>query len=251
MLRKFYKSKLVLLPILLLLLQMLVVREIVGQDSSLVWDKPVTVKRVVKPTRKTTPHRRVVERVPLLTLEWRILKRNNDGSSLETNPISIFHTGDRLRLAIKANQNAYLYIIHHSEDQDGILIFPDSRINNGENYIKKDKEYILPAYCPTPEFEDPNDCWWRITPPGGKEEFTIIYSRDMITNLPNQSDGSGTIKLSIIEQLKANSGQQLKRTSRPELNPQSGSGRYITWVTNTNAKDNEDLIETIVITHGI
>jgi hypothetical protein len=248
MLNKTYKIKPIIFLILLLLLQVLLITDVIGQDSSLVWDKPVTVKRVSKPTRKATP-RHHVEKVPLLTLEWRILKRNNDGSVQETNPISVFHTGDRLRLAIKANQNAYLYIIHHSEGQDGTLIFPDSRINNGENYIKKDQEYILPAYCPTPEFEDPNDCWWRITPPGGKEEFTIIYSRDMITDLPNQSDGAGVIKLNIIEQLKASSGQQLKRTSRPE---QAGSsGRYITWVTNTNPKDNEDLIETIIISHGV
>lgn len=245
------KNRSLTLLLLLLLVQILVVRETLGQDSSLVWDKPVVVKRVAKPTRRVKPHRHIVEHVPLLTLEWRILKRNNDGTSQETNPSSMFHTGDRLRLAVKANQNAYLYIIHHSEGQDGSLIFPDSRINNGENYIKKDQEYILPAYCPTPEFEDPNDCWWRITPPSGREEFTIIFSRDMITNLPNQSDNAGTIKLSVIEQLLANSGQNLKHSSRPELNSSTGSGRYITWVTNTNARDNEDLIETIILTHGM
>ncbi|KAF0249483.1 MAG: hypothetical protein FD167_1113 [bacterium] len=246
-----YKNNLIVFLIFLLLAQFSIVTQTLGQDSSLVWDKPVVVKRVSKPTRKPVAHRRV-ERVPLLTLEWRMLKRNNDGTSQETNPNAIFHTGDRIRLAIKANQNVYLYIVHHSQGQDGTIIFPDSRINNGENYVKKNQEYILPAYCPTPEFDDPKDCWWKMTPPAGREEFTIICSRDMITSLPNQSsDEIGIIKLNVISELKTNSGQTLKRTSRPEFSYQEGgSGRYITWVTNTNAKDNEDLIETIVITHG-
>lgn len=248
---KQYKNKLIIIFLFFLLAQFQLVNLSLGQDSSLVWDKPVAVKRVSKPTRKSVPHRRV-ERVPLLTLEWRMLKRNSDGTVQETNPTAIFHTGDRIRLAIKANQNVYLYISHHSEGQDGTLIFPDSRINNGENYVKKDQEYVLPAYCPTPEFDDPRDCWWKMTPPAGREEFTVICSRDMITSLPNQSlDIPGTIKLNIINDLKTTSGQKLKRTSRPDLSySEGGSGRYITWVTNTNAKDNEDLIETIVITHG-
>jgi hypothetical protein len=225
-----------------------------AQDSpSLVWDRPVTVKRVAKAKRVSHP-RRKTEKVPLLTLEWRVLKRLEDGKGIETNPSTVFHTGDRVRLGVKANQDGYLYIIHHSEGQDGSLIFPDSRINHGENFVKKDLEYILPAFCPTPEFEDPKDCWWRMTPPSSREEFTVIFSRDMITSLPNQiSVSGGVIKLETIQDIKSSTGQVIKRTSRPFLRPEEGggAGRYITWVTNTNTKDNEELIETIVLTHGL
>ncbi|MEW6730055.1 MAG: DUF4384 domain-containing protein [Acidobacteriota bacterium] len=222
-----------------------------GQGSSLVWDKPQNIKRVGKPKRaKPRVH---VEHVPLLTLEWRVLKRNDGGSGQETNPKSIFHTGDRLRLVVKANQPGYLYIIHNSEGQDGTLLFPDSRINNGKNFIQKDQEYILPAYCPTPEFDDPHDCWWRMTPPGGAEEFTLIFSRDMIIDLPNEiiETGRVIVRLKEIQELKSNTKQKLQRTSRPNLSPieGGGAGRYVTWVTNTNTKDNEELIETLVLVH--
>lgn len=249
--RKIYQY--ILIVIMIFLLIDISLSSMNAQDSSLVWDKPVTVKRVAKPTRKAVPQKHV-EKVPLLTLEWRVLKRGNEGKPQEVNPTTLFHTGDRLRLSIKANQNGYLYIIHNSEGQDGTLIFPDSRINNGENYVKKDKEYILPAYCPTPEFDDPYDCWWKMTPPGGREEFTVIFSRDMITDLPNQStESGGVIRRQIIEDLVSHSGQKLRRTSRPDLDPQQGggAGRYITWVTNINARDNEELIESIFVTHGL
>lgn len=240
-------------PVLLAAAAVFLITASLAQESSLVWDRPVTVKRVAKPKRIVQP-RRKVQQVPLLTLQWRVLKRAPDGIGIETNPNTIFHTGDRLRLAVKANQDGYLYIIHHSEGQDGTIIFPDSRINNGENFIKKDDEYLLPAYCPTPEFDDPKDCWWRMMPPAGREEFTVIFSRDMITNLPNQvRESGGVIKERLIEELKAGSHQTLKRTSRPALKPSEGggAGRYITWVSNTNTNDNEELIETIVLTHGI
>jgi hypothetical protein len=227
---------------------------ITAQESSLVWDKPVTVKRVEKSSRVPIRKRHKVETAPLLTLQWRVLKRMESGSQLEVNPTTIFHTGDRMRLALTANQDGYLYIIHRSEGQDGTIIFPDSRINNGQNFVKKNEEYALPAYCPTPEFEDPRDCWWKMTPPGGREVFTVIFSRDMIMSLPNQvTETGGVIKQQVIKDLEIASGQILKRTSRPNLSPQQGggAGRYVTWVTNTNTKDNEELIETVVLTHGI
>lgn len=221
------------------------------QPSSLVWDKPVTVTRKEKPKHIAPRPRPKVERAPLLTLQWRVLKRGEGGTAIETNPTTTFHTGDQLRLAIKANQDGYLYIIHHSEGQEGTLIFPDSRINEGQNIVKKDQEYVVPAFCP--KYKDPRDCWWEMTPPGGREVFTVIFSRDMIADLPNKVAESGqAVKEQTVKELQASSGQVLKRTSRPNLTPQQGggAGRYVTWVTNSNLKDNEELIETIVLTHG-
>jgi hypothetical protein len=242
-------------PIKVLLCALCVfVVSVFSQESSLVWDKPDTVKRVAKTNRVVTHRRPKVEQAPLLTLQWRVLKRMDDGSSLEVNPITVFHTGDRIRMAIMANQNGYLYIIHRSEGQDGTIIFPDSRINNGLNYVKKNQEYLLPAYCPTPEFSDPRDCWWKMTPPGGREVFSVIFSRDMIEGLPNQvAEAGGLVKERMIKELELSSGQILKRESRPNLSPEQGggAGRYVTWVTNTNKKDNEELIETVVLTHAL
>ena len=105
----------------------------------------------------------------------------------------------------------------------------------------------------THEFDDPRDCWWRMTPPGGQEIFTVIFSRDLITTLPNRvAESGGVVKQEFIREIEVNSGQLLKRTSRPDLSPLQGggAGRYVVWVTNTNSKDNEELIETIALTHG-
>ena len=222
--------------------------------SSNVWSNTVTIERKTKPDRKPTRPRRKVQPVmaALLTLEWRALKRGTDGSAIEVNPTSVFHTGDRLRLAFKPNQNGYLYIVENTEGTDGTILFPDSRVNNGRNYVVKNQEVILPAGCSSKYIDEKGNCWWQMAPPAGKETFTVILSRDMITDLPNEVTSDGiVVKQQIIDNLKKDSGQILDSTSRPNLTPDQGggAGRYVTWVTNKNRKDNEELIVLIQITH--
>ena len=85
----------------------------------------------------------------------------------ETDSTKEFQTGDKVKLAITANQNGYLYIVNQPEGKDGVLLFPDLRINKGQNYVVKDQEYSVPSYCQG--FDDPKDCWWQMVPPAGTE----------------------------------------------------------------------------------
>src|SRR5262245_7432666 len=93
--------------------------------SANVWTTAVVVKPKPKPDR-VRPRPRP-KRVPLLTLEWRVVKHLGGGEQVETNPKTIFHTGDQVRVAMKTNQDGYLYVIRHNEGQDGEILFPDSR----------------------------------------------------------------------------------------------------------------------------
>lgn len=222
--------------------------------SSSVWTEEAKVERKAKPNRKSRRPRPRVEKVPLLTLEYRVLKRGQDGTSIEANPITTFHAKDRVRVAIKVNQDGYLYIVNQTQDQNGNvtvkphLIFPDSRIKDGQNFVKMNEEILLPAFC-SPGYDDHGVCWWRMDDKSGSEDVILIFSRDLITDLEDNTV-AGVIKQSYIAQLKAGS-ERSKKTSRPDLSPSQGggAGRYITWVTNTNTKDNEDLIETISLNH--
>src|SRR5215813_15260066 len=49
---------------------------VAAQTDKLVWDKDVaTVKRVAKPGRKPAPRRQAVIQAPLLTIQYRLIKR--------------------------------------------------------------------------------------------------------------------------------------------------------------------------------
>lgn len=207
-------------------------------------DKPVQIIRKQKPNRKPRTVRKpqAVERAPLLALEWRVLKVKDDSSQEETSPLAVFHTGDRLRLSVKTNQSGYLYIIHQaSPTLPGQIIFPDSRVNGGRNDVTKNQQFVLPSACPA-EIK-PRDCALIVTPPAGKEVFTLVFSRDPLTDLPNSAtETTGGIPVNVLLKLKTDSGQTLRRLK--------GSSAQSVLVINTNTKDNEDIFETLILNKG-
>jgi len=215
------------------------------------WYNVVTVKRVEKPNRTPAKGTKppVRQRAALLTLQWHLLKRASDTKQEEADPNQEFQTGDKLKLALTMNQTGYLYIVNQPEGKDAVLLFPDLRINNGQNYIARDKEYIIPSYCP--DFEDPKDCWFKMVPPSGTETLIVIFSRDKITTLPNEiSKPYSPVKKSIVEQLISTSEQKVKQVTGELTIPGQKAVRYATRVQNTNLQDNEELIATIELRHS-
>lgn len=240
-----------LLCVLPMVLAMLTAPVFIGDNTALaqgsnplVDDRPVKIQRKPKANRvkRTTRRRPAVVQVPLLKLQWRVLKVANDGTDEETSPLAMFHTGDRLRLAVKTNQDGYLYIIHQSSPTSpGQIIFPDSRLNGGRNDVGKYQEIILPSNCPTGLAR--RDCALAVMPPAGREVFTLVFTRDPITDLPNSAtEAGGGIPVETLVKLKADSGQTLRRIK--------GSTPLSVLVVNTNTRDNEDIFETLVLNKG-
>jgi hypothetical protein len=226
-------------------------------DNSYIWDEAVKFKPVAKPNRKRPASRPKVnnkgeQESPLLTLKYRLLKRSDDGPPTRVNPTGSFEVADQLKLAITANQNGFLYIVHNSKGTDGRvvdsprIVFPDPRINDGRNEVDKDKEIVIPRYCA--EYDNPEDCWWEITPPAGRDYFTLIFSRDEINSLASLKPGS-PVDQKDIDILKSQSGQKLGRADRVTFNSRRTEESDGTYVRNTNLSDNEELIETIELAH--
>ena len=215
------------------------------------WYSVVDVKRVEKPNRQRTQPvpRTGRQKAALLTLQWHLLKRLDNKNGAEADPRRSFQTGDQLKLAVTVNQSGYLYIVNQPEGKDGVILFPDLRINKGQNFVAKDKEYAIPSYCPG--FEDPNDCWFEMAPPAGTETLIVIFSRDKITTLPNAIDKpNAVVKRSVVDQLISNSEQKVKQVSGELTIPGKKAVRYATRVQNTNLQDNEELIATIEVKHS-
>jgi hypothetical protein len=236
---------------------------VAGQVNSTTWDKPQEVVRQAKPKHvyKPTPKAKVrpkTQLAPLLTVQYRVLIKRPDGTQGESSFASVFHVGDQLRLGVTANQSGFLYVIYQKEDQDGLVLFPDSRVNNGENYVTKDQEFILPPVnCPA---DDPNQCWYQVTNDPTKEFFIVVFSRDQILDLPNSAGGSeavksalasGVLKKEVIDAyIKSARMQDYKIYGRPANATNAGS-RYAIWVTNINRTDNEDVIVRVPLNKGM
>lgn len=211
---------------------------------------------------------------PYLSMQWWLMIRNRDCHPQEIDPEANFVNDDQLRLGAKVNQQGRLYILLSVQDrQDAILIYPDPRINNGNNLITKNLEVLVPYRCPgkpnkddrCPASVDPStDCWWNMTKPYGDKYITLIFSREKINSLeslikgasadPKGSKDLPSIPLEELNKIKAQSIRQANELRHERIKPSPNekgyiAANYVTRITNLNRRDNEDIVETITLKH--
>ena len=207
------------------------------QSDPLTGGLPISIIRKTKADRRPRKAK-PVERAPLLKLEWRLYKVSANGSDEETAERS-FHSGDRIRLEVRTNQDGYLYVIYQkSPTSPGMVIFPDSRLNYGSSQIDKSDGFVLPSNCPVNISR--RDCSLALTFSDGPELFHLFFTREPFTDLPaSASEATESIPATLLEKLEKESGQILRR--------QKGSTPASELLTNINPKDNEDIMEIITV----
>ena len=221
-----------------------------AQDDPLSDKRPQVVTRVAKkkrtrtpPKKKYTPPKKLKvneDYVPLLSLVAQLYKVDNFNTNIPINPFVQVPFSTKLRLAIKPNQEGYLYIIYQrSDDEDGQVIFPSPTLNNGSNYVAADQEYVVPSNCT----DRPGiNCVLPVLPPVGTEVFTFIFSRDSFDDLPNDAEAASKVRLTPqqILQFYLESGQKLCESQLKDI-PNALK------IINTNTKDNEEIIKTFFL----
>jgi hypothetical protein len=216
----------------------------VEKKSRTVYRK-TTAKVVRKPVVRTI-------QVPLLAAQLRLLTVNSEGKEAEVNPLAAFTPNDRLRLSIKANQRGYLYIIRQpSPEADGEIIFPTTLVNNGSNYVAANTEYILPSNCPKEYVADPRECALTLFPydAAPQEYFTLIFTRDSLVDLPNDVKNARVSLTNLMSagRIGAKTMIDLIDDSGQDLVSQQGDTPFAMRIVNINPKDNEEIIETFVL----
>ena len=202
-----------------------------------------------KPTVKKTV--RTIQ-VPLLAAQLRLLSVDKEGKETEVNPIAAFTTNDRLRMSIKANQTGYLYVIRQaSPETDGEIIFPTTLVNNGSNLVKANTEYVLPRNCPVEYVPEPRDCALTLFPydQSPQEYFTLIFTRDSLVDLPNDVKNSRVSLANLMSagKIESKTMVDLIEDSGQDLVSQQGDTPFAMRIVNINPKDNEEIIETFVL----
>lgn len=215
------------------------------QDEKLRLDKPAPVVR-----KRTVKKRRVVEQVPLLRIEWSVLKRDEDERPRETSTDAVFHHGDRLQIRIKSNQKGHVHIFQNTEGEDnGEQVFPDSSIRHGSNVVNGYEEIIIPSECARENRYEDGSCWFGVKDPAGLEVFTVILSREAIPEaLKGINVPGGKISLRDLARIKDTPNRM---TSRKVLGSESsnGSGSHAITVINTDTRNNEELIVRVKLNH--
>ena len=223
--------------------------------------RKVTIVRVEKKSRtnyKKSTNKKTVKKVvrtiqvPLLAAQLRLLTVDKQGQETEVNPIAAFTPNDRLRMSIKANQSGYLYVIRQAAPEaDGEIIFPTTLVNNGSNLVKANIEYVLPRNCPLEYVPEPRDCALTLFPydSAPQEYFTLIFTRDSLVDLPNDVKNTRVSLANLLSagKIEAKTLIDLIEDSGQDLISQQGDTPFAMRIVNINPKDNEEIIETFVL----
>jgi hypothetical protein len=106
-----------------------------------------------------------------LGLRYSILKKEGS-ESVEVDPDTVFHSGDRIQLRVDVNTLGYLYIINRGSSGNWNPLFPSAKIANGDNRVQKGTRYVIPSGYVFTFDEQP-----------GTEKLFIVFSRQPVSDL--------------------------------------------------------------------
>jgi len=97
---------------------------------------PVNVPQII-------PAAYVSEQPPLGLRYSLLLSRNNEGYR-EVDSATTFRSGDRLKITVEANDEAYLYVIARGSSGLWKVLFPVTEVANGDNLMQPFRRYEVP-----------------------------------------------------------------------------------------------------------
>ena len=211
-----------------------------GRRNAGVWD-PAGKKAAPKPRRTPTPPRPAPRAARQLAVQYRLLKVNSDGSQVEVSPVTVFNAGDRVRVAVKSDEDVYLFVIHQKgAGLDGSIYIPDTSINGGQNFVRGGEQFVFPANCSG--VTTPADCSYRIDAGRGQEFFTLIFSRSAsVPVLERAVEAGGVVGRGTLEDQLGGMARRLDTSARGDtvfarrfrnLNPRSADMVVVRLVLN-------------------
>lgn len=126
----------------------------------------VTKKAAAQPVSQAGTILTSVASYPPLGLRCSLLKRSDSGRYDEVDAGTVFHSGDKLKVVVKANDAGYLYVISRGPSGTWMVQFPSPDIDGGNNRIGRDLDYTVP---PGGRF--------NFTDEAGEEKLFIVLSR--------------------------------------------------------------------------
>jgi hypothetical protein len=79
-----------------------------------------------------------------LALRYSLVKVTGNVDA-EVDPTSVFHSGDRIRLSVRANSPGYLYIVNQGSSKRWNVMFPSPDIDHGNNRVEANRDYLIPS----------------------------------------------------------------------------------------------------------
>jgi hypothetical protein len=117
-------------------------------------------------------------------LGYTLYMRDSNGRSVRVEPGHEFHSGDRVRISLEPSVDGYLYVFHTEGDGQPEMIYPDPRLDEGENWI----EAHVPMEVPSSQQGDERYHWFVFDNNPATERLYVVVTRKPLPLVPTGSD---------------------------------------------------------------
>lgn len=121
---------------------------------------------------------------PALGMGYTLYMRDANGEAVRVDPARSFRTGERVRILLETNTDGYLYIFNTTDNGDPVMIYPDTRLDDGGNYL----EAHVPIEIPSREETDESYRWFTFDNKPGTERLYVVFSREPLPGVPIEDD---------------------------------------------------------------
>src|SRR6266478_4381064 len=122
--------------------------------------------------------------VEAIGLGYTLFMRGANGRAVRTEPSREFHNGDSVRIALEPNIDGYLYVFHTEGNGEPEMIYPDARLDEGENWI----EAHVPMEVPSSEQADERYHWFVFDNNPATERLYVVVTRKPLPLVPTGGD---------------------------------------------------------------
>jgi hypothetical protein len=102
-----------------------------------------------------------------LGLRYSFLRNAGGDEYREVDPDTVFHSGDRIRVAAQSNDEGYLYIVMKGASGTWKVLFPSAEVADGSNRVAAGRQTLIP---PPPDR-------FAFDEQAGEERLFIVLSR--------------------------------------------------------------------------
>ncbi|HEX8458742.1 MAG TPA: DUF4384 domain-containing protein [Pyrinomonadaceae bacterium] len=115
-----------------------------------------------------------------LGLGYTFFTLGDNGLAVRTDSSRQFRTGEAIRIALETNTDGYLYIFHTENDGEPQMIFPDTRLKGGDNFVRAHVPYEIPSS----EEKSEEMRWFVFKDPPAAERLYIVLARQPLAGVP-------------------------------------------------------------------
>lgn len=169
-------------------------------------------------------------------LGYTLYMRDDNGNPMRVDPSREFRAGDRIRLSLETNTDGYLYIFHTENNATPQMLYPDIRLEQGENRIEAHVPYEIPWNEPGVEN------WFKFDANPANERLYIVVTRQPLPGIP-----TGNSLVSYCGQNRCPWQPPTALWAQVQLNGQAKVG----VVKSTSYGQKQSQVEQVAVTRGI